>query len=122
MADTVKEISEAGKKIHLSFHKLVPVVVGKSAAETQKIVRFKSKIVTDPGLVETEITTTGFWRTSRSTQAGLTMEQGPYGVLRTSRSHWPLMSSSSGCSVTYSPSNSSFLASSFSLLKMTKGT
>lgn len=44
-----------------------------------------------------------------------------YGVFKTSRSHWPLMSSSSGCSVMYRPSNSSFLASSFSLLKITSG-
>lgn len=44
-----------------------------------------------------------------------------YGVFRTSRSHWPLMSSSSGCSVMYRPSNSSFLASSFSRLKITSG-
>lgn len=47
---------------------------------------------------------------------------GTYGVLMTSRSHWPLMSSSCGCSFTNSPSNSSFRATSFSRLKITRGT
>lgn len=43
-ADMVQGISEEGKKkIHLSFHKLVPVVVGKSAAETQ--VKHESEIL-----------------------------------------------------------------------------
>lgn len=45
-----------------------------------------------------------------------------YGVLTTSRSHCPLMSSSGGCLVTYRPSNSSFRATSFSRLKITSGT
>ena len=40
----------------------------------------------------------------------------------TSRSHWPLMSSSDGCSVIYRPSNSSLRATSFSRLKITNGT
>lgn len=40
----------------------------------------------------------------------------------TSRSHWPLMSSSAGRCVTYKPSNSSLRANSFSRLNTTKGT
>lgn len=45
-----------------------------------------------------------------------------YGVLMTSLSHCPLKSSSGGCSVIYSPSNSSFRATSFSRLNITNGT
>ena len=45
-----------------------------------------------------------------------------YRVSMAIRSHWPLMSSSWGWSVTYTPSNSSRRAISFSRLKITSGT
>lgn len=71
--------------------------------------------------VEGQLTEDGwFWRNdSNERPAAWTVT---HGVLMTSRSHCPLMSSSDGCSVMYRPSNSSFLAISFSLLNTTRGT